>query len=315
MENYGLLHSMADGIKEGMVAYQTVSAAKQSQKQADRAFQMQKLKEGMQESPQGLLAYTPEREAEIGQERKAKGLHAQHEIGMLTSGSPESERAVQFGRAEGAELPEGTTAQEYKELGVSPILYHKATIKEQRDLADRRLADAKEERNYKREERAEKEAEKKSPEGLLKSMPTTMKARYDNVVEGSDAVDEMESALQNGENTFSVVGENNYTLARKKYAEALGRMQSGGAITKEEQKRFEEFAPKFTDSPEIQREKIRQARAQMAGRLKTMGFDEPVGAKRKEVTSPQEDKEAIRWAETNPKDPRAKYILKHHGRK
>lgn len=97
--------------------------------------------------------------------------------------------------------------------------------------------------------------------------------RFDSAAMGLEAVVEMQKALQGGSNTFSLVGDNPYTMASSRFEEALGRMQSGGAITSDEVAKFRKMAPTFTDSTEIQRAKMDNLIAEMAGRVQNLGFD------------------------------------------
>ncbi len=123
-----------------------------------------------------------------------------------------------------------------------------------------------------RQEKQELLAQKNSPEGRLKALSGTDKARYDNALMALKGIDDMAAALDNGQNTFSVVGDNDYTAASRRATEAYGRMQSGGAINKEEESRFEKTLPGLTDSKEIQRKKLMAQKAEMISRLKTLGF-------------------------------------------
>lgn len=88
------------------------------------------------------------------------------------------------------------------------------------------------------------------------------------------AAKDMDSALKAGHNTFSPVGDNPFTIAAREWAEGLGRLQSGGAINAEEEKRFREMAPTVWDSTKIQREKLRRMQEMMAQRLKSRGFQD-----------------------------------------
>lgn len=115
---------------------------------------------------------------------------------------------------------------------------------------------------------AREESKKTDPRNLS----GTDKARYDNALMVSKALDDMGQALDKGQNTFSMVGDNQYTAAERKAAEAFGRMQSGGAINKDEEKRFLAMLPRSTDSKEMQRQKIIDQRNEMISRLKTLGF-------------------------------------------
>lgn len=117
------------------------------------------------------------------------------------------------------------------------------------------------------------ELEKKnSPEQRLQHLSGTDKARYDNALMAIKGLDEMAKALDGGQNTFSMIGDNDYTAASRRATEAYGRMQSGGAINKEEESKFEKTLPGKTDSKDIQRKKLVAQREEMVSRLKTLGF-------------------------------------------
>lgn len=97
--------------------------------------------------------------------------------------------------------------------------------------------------------------------------------RYDLANEGMLAAREMQGALAKGGNTFSIVGDNDFTFARKRFVEALGRMNSGGVIGDDEVKNFESMLPTAKDSPAMQKKKMAYAVYQMGARLKTLGVD------------------------------------------
>lgn len=119
-----------------------------------------------------------------------------------------------------------------------------------------------------------KEAElAKTPEGMLKKMGAEEKKRFDSVAMGVQAVDDMKNALASGERTFTLYGDNPYTESRRRFEEAIGRLQSGGAISKEEEKRFKAMAPRATDSSEIQQQKLANIAADLESRLQTFGLD------------------------------------------
>ena len=161
----------------------------------------------------------------------------------------------------------------------------------------------------------------------------TDKARFDNVVMSSTALKDMSAALDAGQNTFSIIGDNDFTAANARFTEALGRMQSGGAIGKDEQKKFMAMAPKASDSAVMQQKKLSALQSEMTNRLSTLGFqrDEvpallswksPITEFDKDgtamaATQPlnDDDKAAIQWAQDpkNKADPRASQILKLHG--
>lgn len=98
--------------------------------------------------------------------------------------------------------------------------------------------------------------------------------RFDSSAMGLSAVDNMFKALQSGDFTVSAIGDNRYTMALRMFEEALGRMQSGGAINAEERESFKAMAPTPTDIRSgIAEEKIHMLMVEMASRVKNMGFD------------------------------------------
>jgi hypothetical protein len=131
----------------------------------------------------------------------------------------------------------------------------------------------------------QKEKTEVSPEIKLAKLNTSDKARYDNSKLGLEYVQKMDNALANGDNTFSLVGDNNFTNAQAYAAEAFGRMQSGGAINKDEEARFLRMAPRPTDSLEMQRTKLANQQKLFADRLNTLGFTpEEAGLSLKEIS-------------------------------
>lgn len=120
----------------------------------------------------------------------------------------------------------------------------------------------------KKEERLRKDL----PSERIKNLSGTDKARFDNARMAAQALDEMDQALAAGDNTFSLIGDTAYTAAARRATEAYGRMQSGGAINKEEEARFEKTLPRPSDSVEIQRQKLIKQKEEMVARLKTLGF-------------------------------------------
>lgn len=94
--------------------------------------------------------------------------------------------------------------------------------------------------------------------------------RIDNAKLALNGVQRMKQALKSGEDTFSLVGDNNFTLGQNDFVEGLGRMQSGGAIGEEEQKRFNNFTPRPTDSAKIQQLKLQKAEAELRRRIQAL---------------------------------------------
>jgi len=145
------------------------------------------------------------------------------------------------------------------------------------DPMDRELA-----RSKTRAEIAKLNAEAKSKlgdllpptkESKLASLNSSDKQRYDNVVMANDAINEMGSALNSNVPRYSPFGDNNYTAALSRFEEAVGRMQSGGAINKDEGERFRALARSALDNPKMQRQKLDELKQIMRSRYKTLGFD------------------------------------------
>lgn len=121
---------------------------------------------------------------------------------------------------------------------------------------------------------AEKAVFSKTPQGRMAGLGATEKQRLDNAKLGLISVNGMEAALKGGQNTFSLIGDNDFTQQRTLFEESLGRMQSGGAISKEEEIRFKKMAPTPWDSHEIQMKKLAQLKSEMISRLGTLGFSQ-----------------------------------------
>ena len=84
-----------------------------------------------------------------------------------------------------------------------------------------------------------KNEEKKKANAIAeKSLSEGKIQRLDNIRNGLTALAKVEKAMDAGENKFSLIGDNNYTAGARLFNEMLGRMQSGGAIGKDEEKRF-----------------------------------------------------------------------------
>lgn len=71
-----------------------------------------------------------------------------------------------------------------------------------------------------------------------------------------NGLEDMKKAFAGGSNTFSLIGDNDFTEARNRFIEGLGRLQSGGAITDDEVKNFKNLIPHVTDSRAIQLKKL-----------------------------------------------------------
>jgi len=97
--------------------------------------------------------------------------------------------------------------------------------------------------------------------------------RFDNILMAKTSLNDMAKALAAGENTFSLVGDNNFTRSATAWEEAIGRMQSGGAINAEEGKRFRSLIPGVGDSKAMQITKLKKMNEEMQRRFGSMGLN------------------------------------------
>jgi hypothetical protein len=162
--------------------------------------------------------------------------------------------------------------------------YRQEQLAQQKTIADMNDARMREIANENRRQRANEDAakaeEKKSkaelinaPQARAAKLPSGDKARLDNALMALKGLNEMGQALDSGENTFNLIGDNNYTAAERRATEAYGRMQSGGAINKEEEKRFNQTLPGAMDKSLMQRKKIIDQQNEMVSRIRTLGFE------------------------------------------
>lgn len=140
---------------------------------------------------------------------------------------------------------------------VSPMLMEKWK-------ADRAQANA--DRDYKLKEReiTAKASEKKKLSGDEQKVVSYAAANL-------KAIQDMRKALANGDNTFTVYGDNNFTEAARRAAENFGRLQSGGAINKDEEARLLDMLPRSSDSKEMKATKLANIEAEMNARITGLG--------------------------------------------
>lgn len=108
-----------------------------------------------------------------------------------------------------------------------------------------------------------------------KALSGTQLERLDNVRMAAGALSDLEGALNKGVSArpdlvAGIFGDNEFSESATRFSEAIGRMQSGGAITKDEEGRFLRLIPKFNDSDEIRKQKIANMRQILEGRFKNL---------------------------------------------
>ncbi len=144
----------------------------------------------------------------------------------------------------------------------------------------------------------EEKAHAKTPQGRLDKLNSSDRQRFDNVRMGLGAIQGMSTALlEKDQNTFSLFGDNDFTQKRAQFEEALGRMQSQGAINDKEVERFKNMAPTFKDSPQMQRDKLVEMQKEFMARFNTLGFkDGDLGLSSLDISALQKNPNASRTA-------------------
>lgn len=195
---------------------------------------------------------------------------------MMDIYNPDSQQSISFRKMIESKFPE--VAKSYGKMwnqvsaadkeNIFEPLKLKEMVEARKDQTKMQMMNHKEMIDLKKAELIKKNL----PEERIKNLSGTDKARFDNALMTLKGIDDMGAALDNGQNTFSLVGDNDYTAASRRATEAYGRMQSGGAINKEEEKRFEATLPRTSDAKEMQRSKLLKQRDEMLSRIKTLGF-------------------------------------------
>ena len=97
-----------------------------------------------------------------------------------------------------------------------------------------------------------------------------------------NALNDVEQALSKGSSVLpefltGPTGDNEFSEAARNFVEGFGRMQSGGAITADEDKRFARLLPRFQDDPEMRAKKLSRLKEEVRLRIQELGGDLPQG--------------------------------------
>ena len=227
------------GIEKGINAYFSERDKRLKREQDEKEYKMGLKLKGLIETEDGGVDYDPYteqmRNAELEQKQyELPRMKQQDQLGLIKANAVDNDGVIS----------EDALALKRRELENQKL---------QSEIAN----------NYRVKSAGGSGAMSKDPtqrtfEQRLSSLPSTEKGRYDNVLMGTKALDSMESALAGDANTFSVIGDNPYTFALNQWNEAIGRMQSGGAINDEEAKRFKAMAPGALDSEKVKRLNLNQ---------------------------------------------------------
>jgi hypothetical protein len=136
-----------------------------------------------------------------------------------------------------------------------------------------------------REEETRLKREKEARELANPKLSVDQQKLNSNISMGLSAVEDMKKALEAGTNTFSIIGDNEFTEAQRRASEAFGRLQSGGAINKDEEQRFIDMGPRPRDSKAIQMKKLENQKQEYISRMKQARID-PVKALSERSDSP-----------------------------
>jgi len=185
------------------------------------------------------------------QDRKAKAL--------VDPKSEESKRRrMVFEKALGSSIPEEYSATDLND----PVVLQSIRDKKMQELAPKAgtgigvrggvgQVKPEKERKLSQDERA-----------LLNNSALAYKALFD-----------MEDAIKKDVSKTSYFGDNDYTYAANRFVEGIGRMQSGGAIGTEEAENFKKLIPGRFDKEETAKNKIKDMKAELEARLKSINFD------------------------------------------
>lgn len=113
------MSNMADGIREGLIGYQTIMGARRQQQQQD----MQAKVAGFQQNPQtGDYEMSPQAQGLLDRKRQAEDKQYQTQLDESDPDSEASKAAVDFYKQNGAKGVEGKSASQLKELGASGLV-------------------------------------------------------------------------------------------------------------------------------------------------------------------------------------------------
>ena len=119
-------------------------------------------------------------------------------------------------------------------------------------------------------------------------------ARADNLQGADKALDDMQAALSKmGDNRIfskigemTTIGDTPYEEANRRWSELVGRMQSGGAINKDEEARFKTMAPSIMDSPEMRNQKYEILKQMLSERMTGLKQSKALGGAYRDISMP-----------------------------
>lgn len=110
------------------------------------------------------------------------------------------------------------------------------------------------------------------------------RSKVGSIVSGLEAIDKMGTAIEKGYDADYITSEtpliggfisdNPFTESQRVLTEVVGRLQSGGAINKDEEKRFYNMGPRAGDSAQTQRRKLANQKEFLRNKLTAFGINE-----------------------------------------
>lgn len=114
----------------------------------------------------------------------------------------------------------------------------------------------------------------KAKESAPKPLTAEAALKLANFKNALQAIDEMDSSLKKGDNTFTVFGDNDYTMAQDKFAEGYGRGSSGASITDSERDAFKGRTPNYKNNPDEKTAKLRELREDIQMKIDALQGDQ-----------------------------------------
>ena len=334
MPNYGLIQGLANGLKEGLVTYQTMSNLKHQQK-------MQELAAGVTRNPQtGELEPTPESLLK----RQAESAKNQQEIDMRNPESDLSKRVVGAGRGllessqagAGQALPENMSAAEFKEI--SPIV--KSDMSGQYGLLGRQMTGQRIDRRLGMQQ---ENMQMKANKDYSNEVGPAEKQLYNanRVLEISNKIGtgdlqstkqlraDLSSALAqmlSGGKPATVYGMQHQDFdslyARAQNAQQFLSGTTGDTMTPQQLNQLKKDVKALRDEYALQHKQQYESFKEGLGDSVVPKLDNRFNKVRSTVLAPHaetevkshpQDSAAVQWAKSNPSDPRSAAILKANG--
>lgn len=186
-------------------------------------------------------------------------------------------QAVQQAWERPAALEQQTSSQNYQDLLNKYKTLKETGLKDYQLSLETRKAELADKRQAATERHQEKMEEIAANKLENPKMGAAEKEKYTIGLSALKAVGDMDKALLEGgrKGMISLVGDSPYTMAKRTFAEMLGRLQSGGAINKDEEARFNKMAPTVLDSPEIAKSKLKNLKEMMEQRIEIYSGKKP----------------------------------------